>query len=81
MDGAWDAKTVQEKLGDKLRRHQAPDRCRYQMGGFGGFKLLGVKPQTDDAKLAACDALAYYLASGDRAGRPLRRAPVGSLQP
>ena len=37
----------------------------HQMGGFGGFKLLGVKPQTDDAKLAACDALAYYLASGD----------------
>ena len=35
VDGAWDAKTVQEK------------------------------PQTDDAKLAACDALAYYLASGD----------------
>ena len=24
-----------------------------------------MKPQTDDAKLAACDALAYYLASGD----------------
>jgi arabinogalactan oligomer/maltooligosaccharide transport system substrate-binding protein len=32
------------------------------MSGFGGFKLLGVKPQTDDDKLAACDALAYYLA-------------------
>ena len=31
------------------------------MSGFGGFKLLGVKPQEDEAKLAACDALAAYL--------------------
>ena len=37
----------------------------YQLGGFGGFKMLGVKPQTDDAKLAACDALALYLSSGE----------------
>ena len=27
--------------------------------------MLGVKPQTDEAKLAACDALALYLTSGD----------------
>ena len=31
------------------------------MSGFGGFKLLGVKPQEDDMKLAVCDALAAYL--------------------
>ncbi len=64
VDGAWDAKTVQEKLGDNYAATKLPT-AGYQMGGFGGFKLLGVKPQTDDAKLAACDALAYYLASGD----------------
>ena len=28
-------------------------------------KVRGVKPQIDDAKLAACDALALYLASGE----------------
>ena len=33
------------------------------MSGFGGFKLLGVKPQEDDLKLAVCDALAAYLSS------------------
>jgi len=27
--------------------------------------MLGVKPQTDEAKLAACDALALYLTSGE----------------
>lgn len=62
VDGAWDAKTVQEKLGDNYAATKLPTVAGYQMGGF---KLLGVKPQTDDAKLAACDALAYYLASGD----------------
>lgn len=65
VDGAWDAKAVQEKLGDNYAAAKLPTVAGYQMGGFGGFKLLGVKPQTDDAKLAACDALAYYLASGD----------------
>jgi arabinogalactan oligomer/maltooligosaccharide transport system substrate-binding protein len=33
------------------------------MSGFGGFKLLGVKPQEDERKLAVCDALAAYLSS------------------
>ena len=65
VDGAWDAKTVQEKMGDNYAATKLPTVAGYQMGGFGGFKLLGVKPQTDDAKLDACDALAYYLASGD----------------
>lgn len=65
VDGAWDAKIVQEKMGDNYAAAKLPTVAGYQMGGFGGFKLLGVKPQTDDAKLAACDALAYYLASGD----------------
>ncbi|MCR4596821.1 MAG: sugar ABC transporter substrate-binding protein, partial [Lachnospiraceae bacterium] len=32
------------------------------MSGFGGFKLLGVKPQEDENKLMVCDAVAAYLA-------------------
>ena len=35
------------------------------MSGFGGFKLLGVKPQEDEDKLIACDALAAFLSSED----------------
>ncbi|MCR4806592.1 MAG: extracellular solute-binding protein [Lachnospiraceae bacterium] len=69
IDGTWDSATCQEVFGDnyacaKLPTFKGSDGKDYQMSGFGGFKLLGVKPQTDDDKLAACDALAYYLASG-----------------
>lgn len=36
-----------------------------QMGGFGGFKLLGIKPQTDSVKLAALHSLAQYLSGAE----------------
>ncbi len=65
VDGAWDAANVQSILGENYAATKLPTVDGYQLGGFGGFKLLGVKPQTDDAKLAACDALALYLTSGD----------------
>ena len=68
IDGTWDASTVKDFLGDnyacaKLPTFTGSDGNTYQMSGFGGFKLLGVKPQTDEAKLACCDALALYLTS------------------
>ena len=67
VDGTWDSATAQEVFGDnyacaKLPTFKDGNGTEHQMSGFGGFKLLGVKPQTDDDKLAACDALAYYLA-------------------
>ena len=67
VDGTWDSATAQEVFGDnyacaKLPTFKDGNGAEHQMSGFGGFKLLGVKPQTDDAKLAAVDALAYYLA-------------------
>ena len=70
VDGTWDANTVQELLGDnyacaKLPSFTGSDGNTYQMSGFGGFKLLGIKPQQDEAKLTACDALALFLSSED----------------
>ncbi|MDD6049920.1 MAG: extracellular solute-binding protein, partial [Clostridiales bacterium] len=65
VDGAWDANAVKSILGENYAATKLPTVDGYQMGGFGGFKMLGVKPQTDDAKLAACDALALYLSSGE----------------
>ncbi|MBO6214250.1 MAG: extracellular solute-binding protein, partial [Lachnospiraceae bacterium] len=67
VDGTWDASAAQEVFGDnyacaKLPEFTGADGKTYQMSGFGGFKLLGVKPQTNEAKLAACDSLADYLA-------------------
>ena len=68
VDGTWDAGTVQDFLGDnyacaKLPTFTGSDGNTYQMAGFNGCKLLGVKPQEDENKLAVCDALAMYLTS------------------
>ena len=65
VDGTWDAAVVKEMLGDNYAAVKLPTMDGYQLGGFGGFKMLGVKPQTDELKLAACDALALYLTSGE----------------
>ena len=66
VDGTWDSSTAQELFGDnyacaKLPTFTGSDGKEYQMAGFGGFKLLGVKPQTDATKLQACLALANWL--------------------
>ena len=65
VDGTWDAGVVKEALGENYAAVKLPTVDGYQLGGFGGFKMLGVKPQADEAKLAACDALALYLTSGE----------------
>ena len=69
IDGVWDAGAVKEAFGDNYACAKLPtveiNGVATQLSGFGGFKLLGVKPQTDDDKLAFCDELAYFLASGE----------------
>lgn len=64
--GTWDQETIKAAFGDNFAATKLPtfnvDGKDYQLSGFGGFKMLGVKPQVDEAKLAACDALALYLA-------------------
>ena len=70
VDGTWDATTLKEVLGDnyacaKLPSFKGSDGNTYQMSGFSGYKLLGVKPQEDEDKLAVCDALAAYLSGSE----------------
>ena len=65
VDGTWDAVAAQEAFGENYAACKLPTVDGFQMGGFGGFKMLGVKPQTNDDKLAACDALAAFLTSGE----------------
>ena len=65
VDGTWDAVAIQALLGENYAAVKLPTVDGFQLGGFGGFKMLGVKPQTDEAKLAACDALALFLTSGE----------------
>lgn len=65
VDGTWDSEAAKELFGENYAAAKLPMCDGYQLSGFGGFKLLGVKPQEDEAKLAACDALAAWLTSGD----------------
>ena len=65
VDGTWDSASAKDMFGDNYAAAKLPVADGYQLGGFGGFKMMGVKPQTDEAKLGACDALAAYLSSGD----------------
>jgi arabinogalactan oligomer/maltooligosaccharide transport system substrate-binding protein len=70
VDGTWDSSAAQDLFGDnyacaKLPSFTGSDGNTYQLGGFGGFKLLGVKPQTEAGKLRACLELAQYLTDTD----------------
>lgn len=67
--GVWARETLGKAFGDNYAATKLPtftvEGKTYQLSGFGGFKMLGVKPQVDDAKLAAVDALALYLSGED----------------
>ena len=65
IDGVWDAAAAKEIFGDNYAAAKLPAVNGVQLSGFGGFKLMGAKPQADAKKQAACDALAAYLTSGD----------------
>lgn len=67
VDGTWDAETIKSMFGDNYACAKLPkftvDGKDYQLGGFGGFKLLGIKPQTDSNKMQVCLAIAQFLSS------------------
>lgn len=63
VGGVWDQATVQAMLGEHYAAGPLPTVDGWQLGSFSGCKLLGIKPQTDEHKLAACDALAQWLTS------------------
>ena len=63
VDGTWDSTAAKDLFGENYGAAKLPTFGGIQLSGFGGFKMLGIKPQTDDAKLAACDALAHFLTS------------------
>ena len=70
VDGTWDSEAAQKAFGDnyacaKLPSFEGSDGNTYQLSGFGGFKLLGVKPQTEGGKMKACLELAEYLTNED----------------
>ncbi|MCD8074440.1 MAG: substrate-binding domain-containing protein [Lachnospiraceae bacterium] len=69
VDGTWDSTAAQELFGENYACTKLPtftvDDVTYQMNSFGGYKMLGVKPQTDENKALACFDLAQYLADAE----------------
>lgn len=65
VSGTWNVSAAKDMFGDNYACAKLPtftvDGNTYQMSGFGGFKLLGVKPQTDVDKALVCLELAKWL--------------------
>jgi arabinogalactan oligomer/maltooligosaccharide transport system substrate-binding protein len=70
VDGVWDSGAAKDMFGDnyaacKLPEFVGSDGKTYQLSGFGGNKLLGVKPQTSEGKAIVCLNMAEYLSSAE----------------
>ena len=69
VDGTWDSSAAKELFGDNYACAKLPtftvDGETFQFSGFGGFKLLGIKPQTDTNKAVVCLELAKYLSGAE----------------
>ena len=65
VTGIWNAGAAKKHFGDNLGATDLPsftvDGKSYHLGGFTGYKLMGVKPQTDSKKAAILSLLAEYL--------------------
>ena len=65
VTGIWNAGAAKKHFGDNLGATDLPsftvDGKSYHLGGFTGYKLMGVKPQTDSKKAALLSLLAEYL--------------------
>ena len=69
VSGTWDYADAVTILGDNLGCAPLPsftvDGQSYHMGSYRGYKLLGVKPQSDAVKQAVMHQLAQYLTSAE----------------
>lgn len=69
IDGTWDSGAAKDLFGENFACAKLPtftvDGTSYQMSGFGGFKLMGVKPQTEQGKMLVCLNLAQYLTNAE----------------
>jgi arabinogalactan oligomer/maltooligosaccharide transport system substrate-binding protein len=65
ITGIWNAGAAEEHFGANLAATDLPsftvDGTSYHLGGFTGYKLMGVKPQTDAKRGAVLSLLAQYL--------------------
>ena len=65
VTGTWNAEAAKAHFGDNLAATKLPsftvDGTTYQLGSYSGYKLMGVKPQTDAKRGAVLQLLAQYL--------------------
>ena len=65
ISGTWDTNAAHQALGEKLGVAELPyvnlGGEKVHLGSFAGYKLLGVKPQTNAKKASVCNKLALYL--------------------
>ncbi len=61
VSGTWDAMAAKEYLGDNYAAAKLPTIDGYQMKSFGGYKLMGVRPQENEERNAFCHDLADWL--------------------
>ena len=65
VTGTWAYTDIKAILGDNMGAADLPsftvDGAEYHIGSYSGYKLMGVKPQTDAVKGAALHRLAQYL--------------------
>ena len=70
VTGIWGKDSVIGVIGEdfgtcKLPEFKGSDGKNYQLSGFGGFKIMGVKPQAEQGKQLVCLHLAEYLTSAE----------------
>lgn len=65
VTGTWNAPAAKEAFGENLGVAELPsvtvDGDTFHLGSYHGYKLLGVKPQTDAKRGAVLQLLAQYL--------------------
>ena len=65
VSGIWNYDYAYEAIGENLGCAPMPsfevDGRSYHISSFSGYKLIGVKPQTDSKKVSVCKRIARYL--------------------
>ncbi len=65
VTGIWNAGAAKKHFGDNMGATDLPsftvDGKSYQLGSYSGYKLMGVKPQSDAKRGALLSLLAQYL--------------------
>ena len=69
VSGTWAYNDVKAALGDNMGVAELPyytvDGHKYHIGSYSGYKLMGVKPQSDATRASRLNSLVQYFTSYD----------------